>query len=78
MQDVVSDYSDISLLLATAGREVVEHFSGNIKAEKLGKISPLQEQTITFLFQKLQCMRQVVNGTVVLHCILLHSDLIKK
>lgn len=78
MQTGVSDNSDTSLLLTTAGREVVEHFPGNTKAKKSVKIPPLQEETITFLFQELQCMRQVVNGTVVLHRILLHSKLIQK
>lgn len=77
VQTGVSDNSDTSLLLATAGREVAEHFPGNTKAKKSVKIPPLQEETITFLFQELQCTRQVVNGAVVLHCILLHSELIK-
>lgn len=47
MQGGVPDNSDTSLLLAATEREV-EHFSGNTKAKKSVKISPLEEQTITF------------------------------
>jgi len=77
VQGGVSGNSGTSLLLARERREVCEHFSGTAEAKNSVKISPLQEQTIIFIFQKFQCMRQVVNGTVILHRLLLHADFMK-
>lgn len=77
VQGGVPDNNNTSLLLAATEREF-EHFSGNTKANISVRVSPVEGQTITFLFQKLQCMRQVVSRTLILHHVLLHSYLVYK
>lgn len=47
MQGGISDNSETLLVLVMVGRETVEYFYGNIKAQESAKISPLQEQTLT-------------------------------
>lgn len=70
MQGGISDNSETLLVLVMVGRETVEYFYGNIKAQESAKISPLQKQTSMY--------SQVMKGTVVLNCVVPHSDKTKE